>query len=58
MTPDPTVVFENDVPAKVINLMGTGHFRHIPVVDADGRLKGIIGGRRVTQYICDKMNSG
>ena len=51
MTPDPSVVHEADPPARALNLLATGGFRHIPVVDADGRPVGILGPRRVTAYL-------
>lgn len=51
MTPDPTVVYDTDSPAKALNLMAVGGFRHIPVVDVDQRVVGILGPRRVTHYL-------
>lgn len=51
MTPDPVVVNETDRPARVLNLMASGGFRHLPVVDPDGKLTGMIGCRRVTDYL-------
>jgi signal-transduction protein with cAMP-binding, CBS, and nucleotidyltransferase domain len=51
MTPDPIVVNATDSPARVMNVMGSGFFRHLPVVDVDGKLVGILGARRVTAYL-------
>ncbi|MBI1373108.1 MAG: CBS domain-containing protein [Phycisphaera sp.] len=51
MTPDPVVVHETDSPAHVLNVMDVGMFRHVPIVDADGRLTGVIGARRITRYL-------
>ncbi|QNN21088.1 CBS domain-containing protein [Planctomycetales bacterium ZRK34] len=51
MTPDPIVVHTTDNPARVMNVMGSGLFRHLPVVDVDGKLVGILGARRVTAYL-------
>ncbi len=51
MTPQPTTVFETTKPAHVMNLMSEGLFRHVPVVDADGRLTGMIGARRLIAYL-------
>ncbi|MBC8342150.1 MAG: CBS domain-containing protein, partial [Proteobacteria bacterium] len=51
MTPDPGVVYEAVRPARVLNLMAAGGFRHLPVVDPDGKLTGMIGCRRVTDYL-------
>ena len=51
MTVFPAFVRDTDSPAKAINLMSTGGFRHVPVLDVDDRVVGIIGPRRVTQYL-------
>lgn len=51
MTPQPMVVYESMKPAHVMNLMSEGLFRHVPVVDADGRLTGMIGARRLLAYL-------
>lgn len=51
MTPDPVVVRDTDSPAKAINLMAVGGFRHIPVLDVDDRVVGLIGPRRATAYL-------
>jgi CBS domain-containing protein len=51
MTPDPVVVRDTDNPAKAINLMAVGGFRHIPVLDVDDRVVGLIGPRRATAYL-------
>ncbi len=51
MTPDPIFVRNTDQPAKAINLMSVGGFRHIPVLDCDDRIVGLIGPRRVTAYL-------
>jgi CBS domain-containing protein len=51
MTKDPIVVFDTDSPARAMNLMTSRNVRHIPVVDADGRLIGVIGPSRLTSYL-------
>jgi CBS domain-containing protein len=51
MTPEPATVWATDPPARALNLMVSGGFRHVPVLDADGRLCGTIGVRRVTGYL-------
>ena len=51
MTRDPIVVSGTDSPARAMNLMTSGNFRHIPVVDADGKLIGVIGPSRLTSYL-------
>lgn len=51
MTPDPIVARETDPPARIVNLMANARIRHIPVVDIDGKMIGIIGPRRLTHYL-------
>lgn len=51
MTRDPVSVYETDSPAKAINVMVTGGFRHVPILDVDNKVVGILGPRRVTAYL-------
>lgn len=51
MTPDPVAVHETDNPATAINLMSVGGFRHVPVLDVDGKVVGLVGPRRTTAYL-------
>lgn len=55
MTPDPDVVYEMDCPAKALNLMAVGSFRHVPVVNIDKKPVGILGPRRTTAFIEDHL---
>jgi signal-transduction protein with cAMP-binding, CBS, and nucleotidyltransferase domain len=51
MTPDPLTVYETDPPAKALNLMAHGGFRHIPVLSVDDRPIGVVGPMRTTQAL-------
>lgn len=51
MTPDPIIVYETDCPAKALNQMATGGFRHVPVLTVDDRIAGILGPRRIVKYV-------
>ena len=51
MTLDPVAVYDTDSPAKALNLMAIGGFRHIPVVNVDDQVVGILGPNRVTEHI-------
>ncbi|MCC7146668.1 MAG: CBS domain-containing protein [Phycisphaeraceae bacterium] len=53
MTANPACVHETDSPAKAINIMAVGGFRHVPILDADDRVVGLLGPRRVTRYLQD-----
>ncbi|MBI1336829.1 MAG: CBS domain-containing protein [Phycisphaera sp.] len=51
MTQDPMAVYETDTPADALNIMATAGFRHIPVLDVDDKVVGILGPRRITAYL-------
>lgn len=51
MTRDPVTVYVTDSPAKALNLMAVGGFRHVPILDVDDKLVGMLGPRRVTAYL-------
>jgi len=51
MTTGPVVVYETASPAKALNLMAVGGFRHVPILDVDDKVVGIVGPRRVTHYL-------
>ncbi len=51
MTPKPRAVYETASPSQALNLMAESGFRHIPILDIDDRVVGIVGPRRVTRYL-------
>lgn len=51
MTPEPAVVYRPDSPAKALNMMAGAGFRHVPILDVDDKVVGILGPRRVTTYL-------
>jgi CBS domain-containing protein len=51
MTPDPVVVYETDSPGSAINVMAVSGFRHVPVLDVNDRVVGIISPQRVTAFL-------
>ena len=53
MTPNPTAVHETDPPGVALNLMAAGGFRHIPVLDFDDKVVGIVGPQRTSSYLRD-----
>jgi len=53
MTPDPVVVSITAPPAEALAVMSVGSFRHVPLVDVDGKLAGIIGPKRMSRYLGD-----
>jgi CBS domain-containing protein len=51
MTPNPETVVMDDSIAHVLNKMHTGGYRHIPVLDGQGRPVGIVSMRSVVKFI-------
>jgi len=54
MTPNPVSVYDIEPPAKALNLMTIGGFRHIPVLNADDKVVGIVGPQRTSTYLATR----
>lgn len=50
-------VYDGDSPAKALNLMAVGGFRHLPVVNLEEKLVGMLGPRRLSAYLCRHFGS-
>jgi len=57
MTHDPECLSPNDRAAYALNKMSVGGFRHIPLVDDDGRPVGVVSMRNVLDYIADLLQT-
>ena len=53
MTRDPETLKPDDRVCYALNKMSVGGFRHIPLVDDDGRSVGVVSMRNVVDYIVD-----
>jgi len=53
MTRSPRAIHEDSTVADVIRTMHAGGFRHMPVVDAGGRLRGVVSVKRVVEYLVE-----
>jgi CBS domain-containing protein len=53
MTRDPATLGPNELLADAIALMVGGGYRHVPLVDGEGRDAGVISSRRVLRFIAD-----
>ena len=51
MTPDPVVLRQDDSLATAINKMVMGYFRHIPLVDAAGRVRGVTSSHDLLRHL-------
>ena len=51
MTRDPVVLRHDDTVAVAINKMVLGSFRHIPLVDAAGRIDGVVSAQEILEHL-------
>ena len=51
MTSNPTYIYNTDSSAAALSVMAATGYRHVPVVDLDEKLIGIIGPLRVTTFL-------
>ena len=51
MTRDPVVLRRDDTLAVAINKMVLGSFRHIPLVDAAGRIDGVVSAQEILEHL-------
>ncbi len=55
MTRKPQSLDENAKVAFALHRMGVGHYRHVPIVDAQGSPQRIISVRDVLRYLTEKL---
>lgn len=53
MTPNPITVGPKDPVRTAIRRMQKGGYRHLPVIDGEGRPSGILSSRRVVHYLVE-----
>ena len=53
MTPEPETLSPDDPIVYALNKMSVGGFRHVPLVDAEGRPVGVVSVKDVVNYIVD-----
>ena len=53
MTPEPVTVNPKDPVRTAIRRMQSGGYRHLPVVDEEGRPVGILSAKKIVQYLAD-----
>ncbi|MEM4558857.1 MAG: CBS domain-containing protein [Acidilobaceae archaeon] len=47
MTKDPTTVREEDTIVKAVTILSEKRIRHLPIVDSEGRIKGVVSVRDI-----------
>ena len=55
MTPNPEMLSVEDRIAFALNKMAGGGYRHVPIVDEEGRVTGIISVRDILRYTADSL---
>jgi CBS domain-containing protein len=55
MTPNPQSLTREAKIAFAVHRMDLGGFRHVPIVDGDGRAVGVISARDILRYLAEKM---
>jgi CBS domain-containing protein len=57
MTPDPVTVQLKDSIGAAVRRMEVGGYRHLPVVDGDGRPVGVLSVKRIVNYLVEHFPS-
>lgn len=57
MTPDPAYLSLNSSILEVIQLMSDHGYRHVPLVNKDGRIQGFVSVRDILDYIAEHFPS-
>ena len=57
MTHDPVLLRHDDTVAVALHKMVIGHYRHVPLMDADGRADGIISARDILRYLVELLDA-
>lgn len=55
MTPDPAVLSPDDPLVFVLNRMVAGGYRHVPIVDGDQRVVGVISVRSFVEWVVSHL---
>jgi CBS domain-containing protein len=53
MTPDPKTLRPGDSVQRAVELMGTGGYRHVPVMADDGQPIGVLSVREIIHYLVE-----
>lgn len=53
MTPDPKTLRPSDNVQRAVELMGTGGYRHVPVIGENGQPVGVLSVREIIHYLVE-----
>ncbi len=57
MTPKVVYVHETDPSASALAVMSVGNYRHVPLLDLNEKILGVVGPYRVTRYLQSRFES-
>jgi CBS domain-containing protein len=57
MTADPGVLPSGSTVADAIRVMHEGHYRHLPIIDAERRVEAVVSVRNILEYVVDHFPS-
>lgn len=57
MTAEPGVLPSGSTVAEAIRVMHEGHYRHLPIVDAERRVEAVVSVRNILEYVVDHFPS-
>lgn len=57
MTANPIYVNETSASASALCVMAVSGYRHVPIIDLDGKIKGIVSPQRVTEFLTLQLES-
>jgi len=55
MTSHPVYVHESSASASALSVMAVSGYRHVPIIDLDGKIEGIVSPQRVTEFLTSKL---
>ncbi len=57
MTKEPRTLQIDDKVAFAVHRMHQGGYRHLPIIDADGKVTGVVSAREILRYVTDHIAS-
>jgi CBS domain-containing protein len=55
MTPEPDIVAPEDCVGAALRFMNQGHYRHVPVVDRNGKVLGYLTDYAIIRFLSDRL---
>ena len=55
MTVEPETVLPDDPVEKALRMMNAGHYRHVPVLDEEGKIVGTVTHNVLIRFLTDRF---